>query len=241
MANPNIDLAFSEESTDVTAIPKDKTIGGIGAKPGIHTGVVDIKCVINRRCPFTKTQKVDDTFVFNSQSIADWNDNYTNMVSSVVGAEGIYLNPIYFKRHNYIAGKNRSNNILDHLPINKTDVASASSKIYRREQRWIISPGFFDTEYLLPTEYIGGSIAGAAIGAAAGATARSSSAATGAVGVSSGIVAGVPPEQAAEQAAEQAEIEQARADQAEAEAEQYEAEQYMAAVTEAAKAAAGIE
>ncbi len=158
MSNTQIDLTrnlvFSGESTDVTAIPKDKAIGYRGYKPAVHTGVVDIKCVINRTCPFTKTQKVNDTFVFNSQSIRGWDRDYAAFVDAAPGSEGIYLHPYYYLRHNYIAGKERDSNKLDLLPMNKADVAQASSKVYRREQRWIISTGFFDTDYLLPRQYV---------------------------------------------------------------------------------------
>lgn len=88
---------------NIRNIPRGKHYGVPGNRNGLNAGVVDLKCVINRKCPFVKNWKVNDTWVFNSQSIKNYPEDVFKNLSSIPGTEGVFLNESILYRHNYLA------------------------------------------------------------------------------------------------------------------------------------------
>lgn len=153
---------FDISQQNVRDIPKSKRpatqiLPGYGAgTPAVNSGAVEIKCVINRKCPFTKDIFMHDALVFNAQSIRNYPENVRNQLASVEGAEGVFLRPMYVYRHTFVGApgneKNGEKIILQPLP---TPRGTFTAKIpnYRRHQRFIIAPNIFDSTYLRPDEY----------------------------------------------------------------------------------------
>jgi hypothetical protein len=144
--------AFDGESTNVLDIPKYKSFAATGRRPTEHSGVVDIKCVINRLCPFVKTEFVNQTYVLNAQSIRNWPEDMRNQIDTVIGLEGIFLKESVVYRHTYLDAKEKGGRGIDRLEDNQVS-SIAGTKSYRREQRFLIKPGLFDNSMLRPAEY----------------------------------------------------------------------------------------
>jgi acid phosphatase class B len=107
--NPIFDIAVD----DVTQIPQSKSIpqeniGPTSLSPlitsAVNTGVVQLKCIINGKCPFNIHEHVDDTILLNAQTISTYPPEVQSYLSSDIGSEGLYLTPRYEFRHTFIAG-----------------------------------------------------------------------------------------------------------------------------------------
>jgi hypothetical protein len=169
--HPEFSLSTSE---NVTSIPKEKLPGRSGTAgyssmvPVTNSGNVEVKCVINRTCPFVKSSRMHDTLVFNSQSIRNYPADVMANFDSVPGSEGMYIKPTYTYRHTFIAAPKKpvstdigtqnngqgTNGRRELKKVNAPKGTFASgSPVYERHQRFIVTPNVFETEILVPGEY----------------------------------------------------------------------------------------
>ena len=149
---------------DIRKIPDDKepSTNFSGDTPSSQSGVVQLICKINRRAPFNKSADMDDVLVFNSQSTKNWGD--MGLISTIPGTEGLFLTPMTFDRHNFLAhyvpdfsaitdpvenieGELASEDIKE-LPSQEFTFVNGEP-VYKKDQRWIISPSLFN-KYVAP-------------------------------------------------------------------------------------------
>jgi len=154
---------FSIALEDVRDIPVDKTpptvnLPGYGAgTPAVNSGVPEIKCVINRKSPFVKTQFMNDALIFNAQTIRNYPQSIQDNISANPGSEGVFLRIQYVNRHTFLAAPTSNSTSagieLDKLSIPRA-VFSSGLPIYERYQRFLIYKTVFDDEYLTPSNYV---------------------------------------------------------------------------------------
>jgi len=168
-----ININDGVSNVGVHLIPKDKIpprlntigpllVGGNFRGPGhvaANAGFLELRCVINRECPFTSTNAVDDTLVLNEETIFDYPKHVRELLKTTPGTEGIYLRPELNFRHNYIFGitKREDENgnpqsSISELPI--PDNHPSQNSAYKSEQQWRIVRSVFDTgDVLTPEQY----------------------------------------------------------------------------------------
>ena len=105
----NIDISKGESSS---GIPVDKhsieDIFGnrIPINFAINSGLLQMKCFINRHCPFCKSGKVEDVVVFNASTIPNIAKfapaSFAENIAVTDYLEGMHLVPKYVYRHNYL-------------------------------------------------------------------------------------------------------------------------------------------
>ncbi len=158
---------FSLAIENLNEIPKDKepaleSLPGYGSGvPVANSGVVEIKCVINGKCPFVKSPYMHDILVFNAQSMKDYPEEVQKNLAAIPGAEGVFLRPRHLYRHTFIAGPPKSQENASFFDprekIVKIDpskgVFGSGSPVYERYQRFIIQPNVFDGKFLSPDQY----------------------------------------------------------------------------------------
>lgn len=155
---PTVDADTSIESP--LDIPKDKTppptsgrFGGGGGAEHIaaNSGVLDVRVWINRRknVPFSKTNWFNDSIIFNSATIRDYPRDLRVQLASTPNTEGVYLKPLLQYRHVFIAGQSAKG--LEELKTGSAFIAG--EPVYKKEQRFLIVPSFFQKEVITPDNY----------------------------------------------------------------------------------------
>jgi len=146
---------------NVQEIPKDKHFGSQGIAQG--SGIVEVRCFINSKCPFVKVKKEETVLVFNFDTITAINEALSSDVKNVLqatpGTEGMHFIPRYVYRNNYIqhilekkGGKwsdlrfeqgnfNFQELVLWNLP---GEIVGADQTKYRDEQTWFVMRSVFD-------------------------------------------------------------------------------------------------
>jgi len=148
---------------NINDIPKDKP--AVGA---INSGIVDLVCWINRKCPFNDIPAMDDTLIFNFETIKFYQRQLKGRMATKSGLEGMWMQPFFIPFHTFITGSDgielepdRSAFAIN-VPSENLAAAPAaaavtpSSKIdipYKEEQTFIISPSLFETTALQPGKY----------------------------------------------------------------------------------------
>ena len=171
----SININDGVSKVGVHLIPKDKIpplkgivgptfIGGNFKGDGhiaANAGVLELRCVINRQCPFTETDAFDDTIILNEDTIFDFpKEIRKDLLETVSGTEGVFLKREYNYRHNYIVGFIQAENfdglIEDPLTTFPGDPASFNIA-YQSEQEWSIVPSVFTKgtqQVLSPSQYL---------------------------------------------------------------------------------------
>ena len=169
MSRPPTDFSILQPGVDVNQIPKEKTpplqnVQGFGQmQPAVNSGIVSLRCVINGKCPFVKNQRMHDVLTFNAQSIRNYTPDMQYSFDAVAGSEGIYNKPQYVYRHTFLAaptspkidvGTGNGGKVGIELLQPTTGSFVSSAPVYERQQRFIITPNVFDTQFLKPSQYI---------------------------------------------------------------------------------------
>jgi|GEM_PF-4642888 len=93
-------MATAPNSLPITGIPGNKHWrGGDG---NYNLGVVKLKCFINRRCPFEKTEFADHNLVFNDKTISVMPRMIRENLSWVRGEMGIFLKQKHFYHSQFV-------------------------------------------------------------------------------------------------------------------------------------------
>lgn len=141
----------NEDSTNVNNVGK-----------AINAGIVELKCFINNQCPFNKSGYHEESVIFNFQTV-DRLKNFLpryarDSIVSHKGIDGIFFDPKYIYRHNYIFIKkkestevNYGSTISDDFFNNNYEEINEGSNIfgsqftrYKSEQSWILQKSVFD-------------------------------------------------------------------------------------------------
>lgn len=141
---------------DVNEIPKNKH----DAKYyNYNSGVVALKCVINGRCPIIRQPLVDNTLVFNSETIRGFSEEDLQNLLFVPGEDGIFLAEKYIYRSNFLFVQDEE--VVPSGPGGNTDSGSAQPPEYKEEQSWFVAKNVFDPDsikILKPTDYLTNSL-----------------------------------------------------------------------------------
>jgi len=138
---------------DVNEISKNKHDTG---EHNYNSGIVSLKCVINGRCPIVRQPLVDNTLVFNSETIRGFSEEDLHNLLFVPGDDGIFLSTKYVYRSNFLfVGEEE---VVPSGPGGTTDSGSVNNPPeYKEEQSWDVVNSVFDpsTDSILkPTQYL---------------------------------------------------------------------------------------
>jgi len=168
-------MGFSEDNVDVykfdvssTGIPTDKHPweSGSGNGPALSSGVVELRCFINPKCPFVKRPSREEAVVFNSSTLSKktietyFPDYFKNLMTTTPYMEGLHFRPKYVYRHNYVYYYDPTiSGGSDHLDyrlanfdefykeISGNNLLHQEHTRYRDDQSWIIVPSVFEGYY----------------------------------------------------------------------------------------------
>ena len=93
-------MATAPFSLPITGIPRNKHWRG--SDGNYNLGVVKLKCFINRRCPFEKTEFADHNLVFNDKTIKIMPRTIRETLNKVNGEFGIFLKQLHFYHSQFV-------------------------------------------------------------------------------------------------------------------------------------------
>ncbi|MCF7795987.1 hypothetical protein K9M42_02740 [Patescibacteria group bacterium] len=138
----------SDFNWGVSDIDPDKHSFG-DLNKALNVGDVNIKCFIHSTCPFVKIQRAEQPIVFNSVTLNDiiqsGGYNYASKITAIQGIEGIFIQPRYCYRHNYLYNST--------LMYPSNEISHSMGTIFdsfkykdecKREQSWIMIHSAYD-------------------------------------------------------------------------------------------------
>lgn len=137
---------------DVNEIPKNKHDAG---EYNYGSGIVSLKCIINGRCPIIKQPLVDNTLVFNSETVRGFSEDDLQNLLFVPGDDGIFLSMKYIYRSNFLFVYDEE--VVPSGPGGSIDTGSENAPEYKEEQSWFVARSVFDpntSDVLRPTGYL---------------------------------------------------------------------------------------
>lgn len=141
---------------NINDIAKEKPTEG-----AINSGIVDLVCWINRTCPFNDIPAMDDTLIFNFETVKFYQRQLKGKIASKKDLEGIWMKPsvnpflhMFIEGSDGIALEPDRSSFQNIDNANTTlDVTSIQNIPYKAEQTFVISPGLFETTALQPSKY----------------------------------------------------------------------------------------
>lgn len=138
---------------DVNEIPKNKHET---RDYNYGSGVVSLKCLINGRCPLIRQPLVDNSLVFNFETLKGFPEEDLQNLSAVVNDDGIYLAEKYIYRSTFLFINDE-----EVVPTGQGGANSTFSDnedvVYREEQTFVVENSVFDSPEKIipkPSEYL---------------------------------------------------------------------------------------
>lgn len=157
---------------DESQMDKHADVGNVA----IQSGRLEIKCFINRYCPFVKTPKVQDAIVFDYHTLPYFvkftPKDFMENVAVTPNTDGMHLQPKYVYRHNYlyymkpekydeyvsgyndkdftnvelVSDANYFNEYFSEIDSPQGIFSGINETRYKKEQSWVMQRGFFTEE-----------------------------------------------------------------------------------------------
>jgi len=119
------------------------------SEPAKSSGILKVECLVNSRCPFTRTPKKNDILNFNRSSVGVLGADNVNQLSTFASIEGVTLRPLFEYFHNFLIDQ-------EGIELETYSGSRFVNPPYKEHQTWQILPSFFDLTYPMTiSEYDG--------------------------------------------------------------------------------------